>query len=96
MLDENYREGNVYNYSGNKKQQPVQGKKANLDDTTNIMPSDGRQPIVRRESEIVNGPLNSQLNGNRPSFKPGEPFTFSTGRDLDDNDKGVDFVSPIT
>ena len=74
LLDENFRDGNVYNYSGNKKQQPVQGKKANLDNASSIMPSDGKQPIVRRESEIVSGPLDSQFGRNKPSFKPGEPF----------------------
>ena len=33
----------------------MQGKKANLDIASSIMPSDGKQPIVRRESEIVSG-----------------------------------------
>lgn len=60
------------------------------------MPSDGKQPIIRRESDLVNGPLNAQNASNRPLLKTGEPFSFSTGRDLDGNDKGVEFVAPIT
>ena len=54
------------------------------------------QPANSAQDMVRNGPLTSQLNSG-PSFKPGQPFTFSTGRPMGDamDDSGIEYVAPL-
>ena len=66
-------DGKVFNYSGNKPQEPQKPQ------SHEAMSRDGHvntNGLIKRESELVNNgasPIASQLN-QPPSFKPGQPF----------------------